>query len=192
MLKSYKICLLGKSGVGKSALAMRIVYGAFCPTDSTIGSAYFTKVIANASGGIKLNIWDTAGQERYNTLIPMYTRGAHVILLCTTSPDLADLKSEIERYKLVGSDFETFIVVTKQDTIASHLVPDEFTDILMFAKHNDIPLYFTSAKTNTGVDDLLDQIKKSCHDLVPIAQNLSRTLEAPAPPPTQQSSSCGC
>lgn len=30
---------------------------------------------------LKFEIWDTAGQERYNSLAPMYYRGAHAALV---------------------------------------------------------------------------------------------------------------
>lgn len=30
---------------------------------------------------LKFEIWDTAGQERYNSLAPMYYRGAHAAVI---------------------------------------------------------------------------------------------------------------
>jgi Ras-related protein Rab-5C len=30
---------------------------------------------------LRFEIWDTAGQERYNSLAPMYYRGAHVAIV---------------------------------------------------------------------------------------------------------------
>lgn len=64
----FKIVLLGESGVGKSALALRFDRDQFTENiEATIAGAYFEHTIwfENADGQsakIKLELWDTAGQ----------------------------------------------------------------------------------------------------------------------------------
>jgi len=66
----FKLVLLGESGVGKSALALRFAKDKFNEKfDSTIGAGFFLPSIWLEHGDgqstkIKLEIWDTAGQVR--------------------------------------------------------------------------------------------------------------------------------
>lgn len=78
MRSSLKVTLLGESGTGKSTIAFRMVRNIFTTNlDSTIGASFMTMTV----DGTKYEIWDTAGQERYLALIPMYYRGANIIML---------------------------------------------------------------------------------------------------------------
>mmetsp|Transcript_15160 Transcript_15160/g.22940 ORF Transcript_15160/g.22940 Transcript_15160/m.22940 type:complete len:206 (-) Transcript_15160:201-818(-) len=74
---SFKLALLGSSGVGKSSICVRYISDTFqLDQESTIGAAFHTKTIIDGENVLRLEIWDTAGQERYNSLTPMYYRGA--------------------------------------------------------------------------------------------------------------------
>ena len=78
-----KMVILGDSGVGKSCLLTRYVNNIYSEFfTSTIGAAFMTK---NIDDKFRVDIWDTAGQERYRSLIPMYLKGAHIILLVLSS-----------------------------------------------------------------------------------------------------------
>ncbi|KAI5012529.1 hypothetical protein ZWY2020_024795 [Hordeum vulgare] len=44
--------------------------------ESTIDAFFFLQTLAVNDKTVKLEIWDTAGQERYQSLAPMYYRGA--------------------------------------------------------------------------------------------------------------------
>ena len=74
-----KVVLLGESAVGKTSLATRFVNNQFSEfEESTIGAAFLSKALTINNKTIKFEIWDTAGQERYQSLAPMYYRGAKV------------------------------------------------------------------------------------------------------------------
>ncbi len=78
----YKLVLLGESAVGKSSLVLRFVKNAFSEhQESTIGAAFLTQTLQAGGDTLKFEIWDTAGQERYNSLAPMYYRGAHAAVV---------------------------------------------------------------------------------------------------------------
>jgi len=64
--KASKICLLGKSNVGKSSISMRFAEDRFDEAiPNTIGAAFLTSYVTTDKGTtFKLQIWDTAGQER--------------------------------------------------------------------------------------------------------------------------------
>ena len=82
-IKCAKLVVMGDISVGKSSLLSRYIKNTFDQfNESTIGAAFFTKHVESESGEkVNLEIWDTAGQERYNSLLPMYYRGANVIIL---------------------------------------------------------------------------------------------------------------
>jgi len=78
----YKLVILGESAVGKSSLVLRFVKNTFSENqESTIGAAFLTQTIKLAGDTLKFEFWDTAGQERYNSIAPMYYRGAHAAIV---------------------------------------------------------------------------------------------------------------
>jgi len=89
-----KVVLVGDSGEGKSALAVRFMMDTFSPTgDTTIGAAFFSKTVHVDESKVVLSIWDTAGSERFRSLAPMYIRGSRFIILCVSSD--SDIVSKI-------------------------------------------------------------------------------------------------
>ncbi|XP_032238048.1 GTP-binding protein ypt2 isoform X2 [Nematostella vectensis] len=79
---TYKILVLGDSGVGKTCLIFRFAEDIFSDSYiSTIGIDCRSRVVDLDGQRIRLQIWDTAGQERFRTLTSAYYRGAMGILL---------------------------------------------------------------------------------------------------------------
>jgi len=75
--RQAKIVFIGDAGVGKSSLVLRFVQNNWTPhLTSTIGAAFTTKTVRYDSDVVRWELWDTAGQEQYNSLVPMYYRGA--------------------------------------------------------------------------------------------------------------------
>ncbi|WJX13877.1 Ras-related protein RABC2a [Trifolium repens] len=80
---SFKILLVGDSGVGKSSLLLSFISDSNSVDDlsPTIGVDFKIKHFTIGGKRLKLTIWDTAGQERFGTVICSYYRGAHGIIL---------------------------------------------------------------------------------------------------------------
>lgn len=107
---TFKLLLMGDSGVGKSSILLRFVEDKFLGEEvhaATIGTIRgeggqgpsqtysfilslghgvgvdFKVKFVEGDGGqrVKLTIWDTAGQERFRTLTSSYYRGAHGVIL---------------------------------------------------------------------------------------------------------------
>lgn len=101
-----KMVILGECGVGKSSLALRFVSNAFQHyTESTIGANYLSKTVEVDTRKITFKIWDTAGQEKYNSLVPMYYRGAGAAILVfdISRPEtIASLERWVEELKANG------------------------------------------------------------------------------------------
>ena len=78
----FKLVSLGESGVGKSSLVLQFVKGQFHEIPMpTIGAAFLTKTVCLEEETVTFEIWDTAGQERFNSILPMYYRGAHAAIV---------------------------------------------------------------------------------------------------------------
>jgi len=78
----FKVVVVGESGVGKSAVIDMYCNNKFAESKNpTIGSGHFAKTVQTEKGSINLSLWDTAGQERFQSMIPMYIRGAKACIL---------------------------------------------------------------------------------------------------------------
>jgi small GTP-binding protein len=58
-----------------------------------------TKDLAVDGYTVHFDIWDTAGQERYNSLAPLFYRGASAAVV------VYDITKEVSRIKVVGLYF---------------------------------------------------------------------------------------
>lgn len=132
---SFKILLIGDSGVGKSSLLVSFISNAVDDLAPTIGVDFKIKTLTVSGKKLKLTIWDTAGQERFRTLTSSYYRGAQGIILVydvtrrETFTNLSDVwAKEVELYSnnqdcvkmLVGNkvDRESERAVTREEGIA--------------------------------------------------------------------------
>ncbi|KAF5175276.1 Ras-related protein rabc2a [Thalictrum thalictroides] len=133
---SFKILLIGDSGVGKSSLLLSFISSSIDDNLSpTIGVDFKIKLLTVGEKKLKLTIWDTAGQERFRTLTSSYYRGAQGIILVydvtrrETFTNLSDIwAKEVELYStnqscikmLVGNkvDKDDERAVTREEGIA--------------------------------------------------------------------------
>ena len=79
---SFKIIIIGDSGVGKSCLALRATKSIFEETYKvTLGFEYCMFNIKINDKIIKLQIWDTCGQEVYRSLISNFYRNSSLAII---------------------------------------------------------------------------------------------------------------
>eukprot|EP00164_Ancoracysta_twista_P004531 GFYU01006114.1.p1 GENE.GFYU01006114.1~~GFYU01006114.1.p1 ORF type:complete len:217 (+),score=21.02 GFYU01006114.1:197-847(+) len=161
-----KIVLIGSSDVGKTCLLNRYVHKTFAPTLNTIGGALNLKTIHIDGVGVTLELWDTAGQERFNSLIPMYYRDAHAVLLVfdiTDSGSFQSLERHIRDLNLGHKQPDGIVLgiaSNKSDQNNQRAVPDK--DVREFAaRYNASVVGDTSAKTGDGIDEIFYQIAKT-------------------------------
>ena len=128
---SFKIIVIGDSGVGKSCLTTQAVRNNFQEFyQATVGFEFLTFNLRINNNVVKLQIWDTCGQEVYKSLISNIYRNSSLalILYAINNRDsfkhaenwLNDLKNQSNpnvRVFLVGnkSDLENERVVTKEE-----------------------------------------------------------------------------
>jgi small GTP-binding protein len=79
---SFKLIVLGDSGVGKSCLTLKATKNLFennyC---ATVGFEFFTFNLKINDKVVKLQIWDTCGQEIYRSLITNFYRNSSLALM---------------------------------------------------------------------------------------------------------------
>eukprot|EP00002_Diphylleia_rotans_P013779 TRINITY_DN2682_c0_g1_i1.p1 TRINITY_DN2682_c0_g1~~TRINITY_DN2682_c0_g1_i1.p1 ORF type:complete len:242 (-),score=38.70 TRINITY_DN2682_c0_g1_i1:245-970(-) len=157
-----KVVMLGESGVGKSSIVSAYVDGAFGESKSTIGASFFTKRFAVDGMRVKLQIWDTAGQERFRSLAPMFYRGAAAAIV------VFDVSNEQSYEKLKGwvselknntdPSLALALAANKTDLVDQRRIPPYI--VKDYAQSIGAAVFETSAKNNTGINDMFLSIAK--------------------------------
>jgi len=84
-IKTYKVILVGESGVGKTCIMNRFVKNEFKNnTSATLSAGYVEKSIElKKYNGKKINfgIWDTVGQEKYRSLAKNFFQNATAAII---------------------------------------------------------------------------------------------------------------
>ncbi|KAL4621587.1 ras-related protein RABC2a-like isoform X3 [Castanea sativa] len=118
---SFKVLLIGDSGVGKSSLLLSFISNFVHDLSPTIGVDFKVKLLTIGGKRLKLTIWDTAGQERFGTLTSSYYRGAHGIILDVWAKEVQLYSTNQECIKiLLGNkvDRENERAVTREEGLA--------------------------------------------------------------------------
>ena len=165
-VKNIKLVLLGNSAVGKTCIALRIINNCFNSYNcSTIGAAY---MIYNVEKNIKIEMWDTAGQERYHSLLPMYARGAEIILVVIdVEKNMDEQFSKWNRYieeneKLFSPYFKLFLIFNKYDVNPEVEIPE--TIMSQTTQFSFVTL--VSAKTAHNMDKLKTYLELTAKKIV--------------------------
>lgn len=161
----YKVTLLGDAGVGKTSILDRYMNDKFDgPTVSTIGVAFNTKEVWKDSGLVNLEIWDTAGQERYRSLVPLYYRGSHVVLIVYDITDRKSFKNalrwlkDIKEEELEGSKKKPILILIGNKKDDANKREIQFLDAHSEAEKRNIFLIEVSAKTNENIEKLFSHV----------------------------------
>lgn len=180
-MKNYKIVSYGDFGIGKTSLIQRLLKGTFDSySSSTIGASYSVWVPGDLGETVKFGMWDTAGQERFNSLLPMYTRGANAIVYCwDRNMPFNPTKASKMRKKALETAPKAlfFLVFTKIDKIwdvAEQVDPEAE----IWAEDNNVDgVFYTSAFSGVGVRQAYNAIANQLIDkVIPVIQPNTKVL----------------
>ncbi|EAY09338.1 small GTP-binding protein, putative [Trichomonas vaginalis G3] len=152
---TYKVVMLGNSGVGKTALIERITHDEFVVAHvATVGAQYSTVDFTIQKKKITLELWDTAGQEIFRSLVSFYARDAKGVFLVadiTQDGTMTDLERWKDFIKEQAPDAQVILFANKHDLNDQRVVKEE--EFENFAKEYNYHYMEGSAKTNEGVQD---------------------------------------
>ncbi|KAF5819378.1 putative small monomeric GTPase [Helianthus annuus] len=159
---SFKILLIGDSGVGKSSLLVSFISNTVDDLAPTIGVDFKMKQLTVAGKRLKLTIWDTAGQERFRTLTSSYYRGAQGIILVydvtrrETFTNLSEIwAKEVDLYS-TNQDCIKMLVGNKVDKDSERFVSREEGAAL--AKELGCIFLECSARTQENVHQCFEEL----------------------------------
>lgn len=149
-MDSVKIAVLGESGVGKSALAVRMITGRFLHHyDPTLEDEYHCEVRANGQKR-PVSIMDTAGQESNN--LEYYFNWADVLLVTFSLDSRSSLDYATHLLQFSSSATPPAVLVgTKQDLKTKKDIP--LDEIQSLADSLSLPYIETSAAANVNVSE---------------------------------------
>lgn len=177
---SFKILLIGDSGVGKSSLLVSFISNSVEDLAPTIGVDFKIKQLKVGDKRIKLTIWDTAGQERFRTLTSSYYRGAQGIILVydvtrrETFTNLSDVwAKEVELYS-TNQDCVKMLVGNKVDKESERVVSRE--EGIALAKEHGCLLLECSARTRENVEQCFEELCLKIMDVPTLLEEGSTTV----------------
>lgn len=164
-LLSFKVILMGDSGVGKTSLANRQAYKQFSnQLQPTIGTGIFKVVVPVGNFKVELNIWDTAGQDKFKSVIPMYMRDTIVCVLVAAIDSQLTIEHLDEWKALVEKDYSATVCMVAINKTDLQGTPGAKTieDLRESLMDKYPSIHFVSAKSNTGVEELFSAVATEC------------------------------
>ena len=164
--KPFKISFIGDANVGKTSIVMRYVRNVFGDKLlPTIGVSNIDTSVEVTNGEIiDLNIWDTAGQERFRSLVPIYLKGASLIVLVFDISDISSYQNINHWLDLVNNlaDEKCPILIVANKVDLEPAISLE--EIKKFSTDIGKQIHFVSAKSDINIKDLFVEIALSAKE----------------------------
>ncbi|CAF2511194.1 unnamed protein product [Rotaria sp. Silwood2] len=164
-VQTFKILIIGDSGVGKSSLMARYVHGIFhTQYTATIGVDFQIAIINIGAYKCRLQIWDTAGQERFRSITSSYYRGVDGIIIVydvTDSTTFTHVKNRLSDVQnLCDTGIPKILVGNKDDSNnkVNKVVPT--SDAHQYAEQNNLSFFEISVKDNRNITEVFDEIAR--------------------------------
>ncbi|KAG0502076.1 hypothetical protein HPP92_002148 [Vanilla planifolia] len=161
---SFKILLIGDSGVGKSSLLLTFISNHVEDITPTIGVDFKIKHLTIGGKKLKLTIWDTAGQERFRTLTSSYYRNAQGIFLVydvtrrESFSNLSEVWAKEVELHCTNQDCVKMLVGNKVDKESDRVVTRE--EGIAFAQEIGCLFLECSARTRGSVEKCFEELAK--------------------------------
>jgi len=175
---AIKVVTVGESSCGKTTMVNKLLNPdvKYVPNTTILCSFNLLKINKTQNNDeFCIDIWDTAGQERYAKLIQTYFRDVKIFLMVfdviNYIKTIKTLKSylvhpdveECDNIFIIGNkiDFENKL---KKNEICSsvHKIELYVKEELQKYTNKNIKYFFISACTNEGLDNLRNEIVRTC------------------------------
>ena len=153
---SFKVVVVGSSGVGKTAVVRQLIDGKFTEEGQpTIGVEFKTYSLTADGDNIKLQIWDTAGQERFRSVSKAYFRnavGAILVYDITNRSSFEELNNWLNDLNSLAAPNACIVLIGNKSDLTEERQIDE-AEADAFAQRYGLTRLETSAKDGTGVKE---------------------------------------
>jgi len=197
----FKVLMIGDSSVGKSSILLRYTDNEFQEDHPcTIGVDFKSKRMKIRGKAISLSIWDTAGQEKFRSVTASYYRNTQGIVLTYDVTNEESFKSiatwlnEAQMY-CTYDDVVKLLVGNKIDKSEDRVIAKDAG--VEFAKKHGMMYLECSAKTNTGIKEVFDELAFKIMERPQLLQSAVSSSSAAATPQLSGNSGandgyCGC
>ena len=165
---SFKLIVIGDSGVGKSSLTNNAVKNVFEESyNATVGFEFFTFNVRMCGKVVKLQIWDTCGQELYRSLITNFYRNsslAVIVYAINSKETFENIEMWIRELRTHSSpDIKIYLIGNKADLEKEREVTKESAE--EYCKLNKIPIFMeASAKTGLNAQNIFLKAAEMSYD----------------------------
>lgn len=179
---SLKICLIGESGVGKTAISNCVAGEKFIENGPpTIGSSYIFHSFKVGDETINFKIVDTAGQERFRSITKQHFRdsvGALLVFDLTDRTSFEALNEWLNNFHQYSCPNAVCLLIgNKKDLVDRRLI--QASEAEEFALRYNLTYVETSAKDSdsvlTGVLKLAEEINRNINNGAIILQTASHS-----------------
>jgi len=167
--KTIKLVIIGSINTGKTSLIYRLKNNSFnTHTENTIGAAFTKLIHTHNPSTYNIECWDTAGSERYAPLLPLYVRGAHIVLLCYDNWNANVIKDNLKYIHTNNTNTHVVMCRTKSDLITPSTNDDvRSRDTINAELMGWGKVHFVSSKTGDGISDLLNSVCNYIDEYIP-------------------------
>lgn len=160
---TFKIIIVGDSGVGKSCLLKRAAQRKYTENyQATIGFEFLLMYYEVEGTKMKLQVWDTCGQEMYRSLIQGFYRNTALTVLIyaiNEQKSFDDLDSWIKDIKNSTENEQPIFLVGNKCDVDPEIRQVKETDGKEFAQRNSLEFFSeASAKTGFMVDEIFFKV----------------------------------
>ena len=165
---SFKMIIIGDSGVGKSCLSIRGTKDVFEPMYSpTIGFEFMAFYVKVNGQIIKMQIWDTCGQEVYRSLISSFYNNsslAFIVYSIDSKESFNNLEFWLNELRVKANpDINIFVIGNKCDLEDKREITKDMAK--EFCENNKIKLFLeTSAKTGFNAHNIFIEASKLLYE----------------------------
>jgi small GTP-binding protein len=167
-VKKLKLVLVGSNAVGKTSLANRYTRNLFSNRYiNTIGCDFYIKNMDFRGEEYKLIIHDIGGQLEFREFRKKYMDNADMVMVVFAlnvrgTYEIADYVADVLTMPVKST---WSIVGNKMDLVEKDKL--DLSPVNAFVEKYNVPLYFTSAKDNTNVQEVFLDLLNKCVDSHP-------------------------
>ena len=157
-----KVIIVGNCGVGKTCIIQRYTKNEFNESQTaTVGASFLDQTFEDENKNVhRLRIWDTCGQEHYQSIVPMYFRGAACVILVFDVTNMESFQGMNAWLSIALSNApeNVPVVVLGNKADLSSSIPLSVID--KFVNQRDFHYFSVSSKTGHNIVEAFDCVSK--------------------------------